>query len=365
MNNIPSINKIVDTIKENFINNIVCASLSYKPNYRYYWIRDSALVYRCLIDIYCNIDKSKQSESKVILEDLIIYLENETKIQNLNTLTGIGEPKVNIDYTPFNDSWGRPQNDGPPLRGLNMIKLYKLMKSKKYQKLCDNIIIPIIKKDLDYICKNYKKPCFDLWEEFYGWHFYTRVVQYKFIKESIKFLKNNSIYLEIIENLTHIQNELINDINDHCDYSIISSFNEEGNIIKKNDTSIILALCHTDFEIDIINLFGIDRFIKVSKELVDYFKTKYSNLNANMIGRYENDKYYQGHIWILCSLGLAQFYQYLRIDEEEKKILEYVLNIDDKLILAEQYDHDNKIQLSAEKLTWNYSELYFTLKKYY
>ena len=54
-------NLCVSKIKDNFINNIVCASLSYKPDYRYYWIRDSALVYRCLIDIYskngdiCNI----------------------------------------------------------------------------------------------------------------------------------------------------------------------------------------------------------------------------------------------------------------------------------------------------------------------
>jgi len=341
---------------------MISASLSYEPNYRYYWIRDSALVYRCLIDIYSHKYKSKPN---VFLETFIIYLENETKIQNLNTLTGLGEPKLNIDYTPFNDSWGRPQNDGPPLRGLNMIKLYEIMKSKKYNSLCDNVILPIIKRDLDYICNNYEKPSFDLWEEFYGWHFYTRVVQYKFIKESIKFFKNNNIYHELIEYLIDIQNNLIKDVKDHCDYSIISSFNEEGEIIKKNDASIILAVCHTDFDTDIINLVGIDRFIQVSKELVDYFKTKYNNLNVNMIGRYENDKYYQGHIWILCSLGLAQFYQYLRIDEEEKKILEYVLNIDDNLILAEQYDHDNKLQLSAEKLTWNYSELYFALKKYY
>ena len=202
MNNIPSMNKIVSLIKQNFINNMVCASLSYQPDYRYYWIRDSALVYRSLIDIYLNTNKlpdgistmdnkdkfeinSKDNlKENLKIEDFIIHLENETKIQNLNTLTGLGEPKINIDFSAFNENWGRPQNDGPALRGLNMINIYNLLKKKNFQKICDSIILPIINKDLEYTCKNLKKPSFDLWEEFFGWHFYTRIVQLKFLKEA-------------------------------------------------------------------------------------------------------------------------------------------------------------------------------------
>lgn len=350
-------NLCVSKIKDNFINNIVCASLSYKPDYRYYWIRDSALVYRCLIDIY-----SKNGDiCNISLEDLLNYIENETKIQNINTISGIGEPKVNIDYTAFNESWGRPQNDGPALRGLNFIKLYELLKEKNYDSICENLILPLILKDIVYISVNYKKPSFDLWEEHYGWHFYTRVVQFKFIKEAIIFLDRYSINLNLNYNLDDIQTELIDAISHHIDYSIISSFNEDGSITKKNDTSIILALCHTDFDQTIIELFGLDRFMLVSDELVSYFNKKYKNLKVNMVGRYENDRYYNGHLWIICSLGLAQFYQYLKLNKKAEEILKYILDIDENLDIAEQYDDDKKQQLSAEKLTWNYSELYFTI----
>lgn len=349
----------VTKIKQNFINDMVCASLSYKPNYRYYWIRDSALVYRCLIDLYVHDTKMIQ------LEDLIIYLENETKIQNINTMTGIGEPKINIDYTSFNENWGRPQNDGPALRGLNMIRLFSILKEKGYNSLCLNLILPILKKDIEYICENYRKPSFDLWEEDYGWHFYTRVVQFKFIKETKIFLDKQHIDLELNHNLKEIYETLIDDLSHHKDYSIITSFNDKGSIIKKNDSSIILALCHTNFDQTIINVFGIDRFKLVGEELVNYFNKKYNNLNVNMVGRYENDRYYNGHLWIICSLGMAQFYQYLELDKKAKKILEYIINIDQNLDMAEQYDHNKQLQLSAEKLTWNYSELYFTLKNVY
>jgi len=38
-------------------------------------------------------------------------IENESKIQDLETITGLGEPKYNIDCTAFKGDWGIPQND--------------------------------------------------------------------------------------------------------------------------------------------------------------------------------------------------------------------------------------------------------------
>ena len=52
----------------------------------------------------------RTKESKYF-EYIINYIENESKVQDLDTLSGLGEPKINIDCTPFNGEWGRPQND--------------------------------------------------------------------------------------------------------------------------------------------------------------------------------------------------------------------------------------------------------------
>ena len=34
----------------------------------------------------------------------------------------------------------------------------------------------VIKADLDYVLNNWNSPCCDLWEEVYGFHFFTRLV---------------------------------------------------------------------------------------------------------------------------------------------------------------------------------------------
>ena len=103
----------------------------------------------------------KTKESKYF-EYIINYIENESKVQDLKTLSGLGEPKINIDCTPFNGEWGRPQNDGPALRGIMMLKIIDIF---KFNYDIDKLIRPIIIKDIEYLLQNYDKVSFDLWEE--------------------------------------------------------------------------------------------------------------------------------------------------------------------------------------------------------
>ena len=56
--------------------------------------------------------------------------------------------------------------------------------------MIDKLIRPIVIKDINYLLNNYDKVSFDLWEENKGWHFYTRMVQLKFLKDCLK-LNNN------------------------------------------------------------------------------------------------------------------------------------------------------------------------------
>ena len=62
-------------IEENTINDIVIASPSNDPPYRYYWIRDSALIYRAIISMYEN---SKKSD---LLEKILIFQSIKTTFQ--------------------------------------------------------------------------------------------------------------------------------------------------------------------------------------------------------------------------------------------------------------------------------------------
>ena len=53
---------------------------------------------------------------------------------------------------------------GPALRGIVLFELIELFQYK-YQKLINSMILPIIKKDLEYTLENFNKISFDIWEE--------------------------------------------------------------------------------------------------------------------------------------------------------------------------------------------------------
>ena len=231
--------------------------------------------------------------------DIILkYINVEYKLQNLNTLSGIGEPKFNSNITSFNESWGRPQNDGPALRGIIMLKIIKLFENN-YDIIIKNIIEIIVNNDLEYICNNLHNSCFDLWEEKKGYHYYTRVVQCKFLKESYNYFKDDFIkdkYLECKVLLNH-----------HYDNeSVISSFDLDGKELRRHDSSVFMALSHIDFDKDIVSVNKYELINNNINNLLKYFNNKYYD-TYNFIGRYMDDKYFDGHSWIICTLGMIQF----------------------------------------------------------
>ena len=378
--------KILDRILENTNTTtnkgIIIASPSTIPPYKFHWIRDSALVMRVFIDMY-----TKTKESKYF-EYIINYIENEAKVQELKTLSGLGEPKINIDCSPFNGDWGRPQNDGPALRGIMMIKIINTFKYN-YDTLINKLISPIVIKDILYILDNYNKVSFDLWEEKLGWHFYTRIVQLKFLKDSIMINKYLKLDKKLITKIEGVINQLFSSLDDHiCENEdgkyIISSFDESGKVIKYEDAANLLAYCHIDYDKDIIKKYPLHYILHTTKNLLSYFSEKYNDEDNICIGRYINDKYYNGHAWIICTISLAQVYIELYKERNKKikrssmdratsnpnndlfitanNILEKILTIDCDFLLPEQFNPTNCEHLSAKKLTWNYSELYFLIR---
>ena len=357
------IEKIFENINITTETGIIVASPSDEPDYKYHWIRDSALVMRPIIHQYKLTNEAKYFQT------ILNYLEIETNIQKLPGISGLGEPKINTDGTSFMGDWGRPQNDGPALRGIVLFKIIKAFEGK-YINIIDNIIVPILKKDIKYIIENYNKPSFDLWEENYGWHWYTRMVQCKFLKECIThytYISHSINKKTLLDTYQILSDNLLDHINGE---SIISSFNTEGSIVRYEDAANILAYCHIDFDKDIMKKFPLKLLKHTSTNLVDYFRKKYNNPTINLIGRYQNDKYYNGQIWIICSLALAQYYLKLfNINRSEdsyyiiaNSIMEKIISLDPNLILPEQFDPNTNEYFSAKKLTWNYSELY-ELKK--
>lgn len=373
-------NKCIIKIFENILQKdtypgMIIASISkHNPDYYYHWIRDSAIVIRIVISHYLEFLDTKS------FKQIIDYIENESCLQSLNCISGLGEPKFNVNRTTFDKAWGRPQNDGPALRSSSLLKIYFIFK-KEYPLICE-IILDIIHKDLIYIIDNIHNPSFDLWEEIYGYHFYTRVVQYKFLKDFLNLI--NSSDIDDIKHLTKFHKykrkivttiEQLNTLINHHNIKY-SSFDINGKPCRNFDASILLGLSHIEYDTDIIDIFD-ESFIAYVKEMCIYFYNEYpinkelfKNKNIFMLGRYKDDHYYNGNPWFITTLALTQLlvvykknnilYKLFNEIINEKtieNIIEYVFSIN-KFNIDEQLDKNSGRLISAKNLTWNYAELY-------
>ena len=85
-----------------------------------------------------------------------------------------------------------------------------------------------------------------MWEEQYGFHLYTRLVQYKFLLDCKRYNVNQVILTNDV--ISHMKNLL----NHHIDgENIFSSFTTDGKILRVYDSSVLLGLNHVDYDDEI------------------------------------------------------------------------------------------------------------------
>jgi glucoamylase len=157
------------------------------------------------VEMYASDTTSPLSTSTIfpILES---YVSLSSRIQHASNpsgsfhdLSGLGEPKFQVDGSPFTGSWGRPQRDGPALRALTLmayVRAYNASHPYLWMNLEDggrnsyadlyDAQMPadsVIKADLEYITKYWSQIGFDLWEEVQGLHFFTAAVQLRALRE--------------------------------------------------------------------------------------------------------------------------------------------------------------------------------------
>lgn len=326
-------------------NGSIKASPSDEPNYNYHWVRDSNLIVSLLVDLYeyLYINNITEIDKYDVLNFIEKFVDFEIVIHNSNQITGLGEPKIHLDGSPFIEPWGRPQNDGPALR---IISFIKIIKNFGY---LEKKIEPLICENLKYLKENYNKKGYDLWEEIHGFHYYTKIIQlkaFKIVKEYYGF--NVDFYIDEIEKII---NRFV------VDGKIISTI--EGNIKRSYlDTSIFMASLHTN---SVTHYFNEE--MKSGNILIEEFNKIYpinKNSKIKWLGRYPEDIYYGGNPWIITTLAYYLFlYKNFRISKKE--ILEKLYFIDEILDKnkdsPEQIDKNNLSSKSALFLGWNCAEI--------
>lgn len=84
---------------------------------------------------------------------------------------------------------------------------------------------------------------------------------------------DNKLYFNIdISLVEEAYNNLINTLKDHIDGSfIISSFNEDGDIVKYEDAANLLAYCHIEFDTEILEILPLKLTISNIDNLLGFF----------------------------------------------------------------------------------------------
>lgn len=372
---------IANSTKPDVMPGMVVASPSRSnPDYYYDWVRDTALTYRALIDYY------EQTKDSKVRKMIFTWVDAEAYRQNQPTFTGLGEPKYFIDGSGYTGGWGRPQNDGPALRAISMIKFARLMLKEGNQdyvlKKLYHGVIPAdspIKKDLEYTAHHWREASFELWEEEMGMHFYTLMAQYTALKigaELAQELRDGgaaSFYKNESENIArYIKSNFID-----------SAIGIKATIHKVNgglgykhsniDVAPLLALNHTSPYQDLFS-YKSSVYKKYKETLIRTFSGLY-HINKAFpelgvsIGRYPEDKYdgYHtsgtGNPWFLATLALGESYCLERNETKnaklntlvEKQFARALFHSDRKGAMSEQFNQDTGTMQGAYELTWSHS----------
>lgn len=334
------INFLIQTIFKNFDFNLGSfkASPSDEPNYNYHWVRDSCLIVNILITAY----QKGFIDPKMFISFIEKFLVFEEKTCKITVNAGLGEPKYNLDGSPYMEDWGRPQDDGPALRCLVYLNLIKVF--PYYEKRINKLL----KKNVTYIKKNVYQKNFDLWEEVLGHHFYTSYLQLiVLLKTDRKYDNQNEI-----KKLQNLLNGFIKD-----DY-ILSSIGAHHDR-KFLDTSVLMSFLHSDTHPN----HWLPRCEKLILMLKNNFNKIYqinSISKVDWYGRYPEDIYYGGNPWVICTVAKLTF-QYkhklasrLYILDQFNHLWNHLESLGDQ---PEQIDRDDGTSKSARYLTWNCVEL--------
>ena len=359
---------------------VVASPSRSNPDYYFDWVRDTALTYRALIDYY---ELKRDSRIKKMI---FTWVDAEAYRQNQPTFTGLGEPKYFIDGSGYTGGWGRPQNDGPALRAVAMIKFARLMLKEGNQdyvlKKLYHGVIPAdspIKKDLEYTAHHWREPSFELWEEEMGMHFYTLLAQHTALQEGAKLAyelgdggaadfyrkESNNIAQYLRANFVDSKigiKATIRKVNGGLGY-------KNSNI----DVAPLLALNHNS-PYQKLFPFNSAPVKKYMATLVQTFSDIY-HINKAFpdlgvaIGRYPEDKYdgYHtsgtGNAWFLATLALGESYclagqetrNYKLRELTEKQFQRALFHSDRKGSMSEQFNRDSGTMQGAYQLTWSHN----------
>jgi glucoamylase len=368
---------------------IVASPSTEHPDYYYDWVRDSAIAMGLISKRYQNEQRLTDKKRLLHYVDWVMLTQNQVSPHGVDVL---GEPKFYITGQVYVGAWGRPQNDGPALRAMALIGFANALLTRGeseyvgkhlYQRSLDPSTMGVIKKDLEYTAHHWQEANFDLWEEVYGQHFFTAMVQHRALVDGAKLanrLNDPEAANFYSQQAQAIKQQLSNHLNPSTGLIDATLSPHPGpQKLKELDSAVLLGVLLTLGDDNVIELDN--AYLKNTIEsLHDYFKQAFpinhSLQHAILFGRYPGDTYDgyqtdgQGNPWFILTATMAEYYYAYAYQianqqgacqqaEEMAKLgdsyLRLVKRFAPQLRMNEQIHLSTGVQQGADSLTWSYT----------
>lgn len=387
------------------------------PDYFFHWLRDSALIMDSLrvlhrrgalaeaprifndfaafslrLNRLDGLSRLRQGDiRKAVKPDVLKYVRSDEDLMEATADAMPGEVRFNADGTLDIIRWSRPQNDGPALRALSLLRWRR---GGSFEANAAELT----SQDLAYIERRWEEPCYDLWEEQSGHHYYTRLVQTAALDEGAEWMTENGDAARAarLRSIAHVVGESLNDHWSPERGFYLSRAEPYGEDLNKDlDGAFILAILHADRRAGPHSVLDPKAQATLVK-LEDLFAAEYP-INASLrpgrgpaMGRYAGDRYVSGGAWYMITLAAAEFHYRLatciaqghvlerkeanasfiaRIlgEQPERELTSALVARGDGFMatvrdftpasgeLSEQFDQRTGRQTSAKKLAWSYA----------
>jgi glucoamylase len=308
-----------------------------------------------------------------IAPDYRQYVRTDEDLAAVQGEAVFGETRVNPDGTLDLSKWPRPQNDGPSMRALTLLRWRQ---STQLDPGLDALVDALLRADLEFTRRHWREACFDIWEEEKGLHYYTLRVAaaaleggagwYELRGHGADALACRADGVEILRLLDGYWRE---------DLQFYRSRMLEANApsAKELDISVIFAALHAAGSGETHSVRD-PRMHATLAKLEALFDAEYAiNRNregrAPAMGRYAGDVYYSGGAYYFSTLAAAEFCYRAALTSQASgsPARKSLVDRGDAFLetvrrftplsgeLSEQFDQQTGVQRSAQQLAWSYA----------
>jgi glucoamylase len=396
----------------------VLAAYDPDPDYFFHWFRDSAIIIDAL-----RVAETEKLATGVAVERLrefvdfnralreldgrelvrrghfrdkvqpsfLQYMRSNDEIEAVLGGAVLGEARVNPDGTLDFTRWARPQNDGPALQVLTLTR-WRNARTDLDEHL-RAVMLELVIDDLNFIRSRATERSFDIWEEEFGYHYYTQLVQAEALARGAEWLAESGDYVRASD-CRSAADALAPSLDAYWnagDGYYRSRTGAVSSTEKALDIAVILGVLHAGRAAGAHSVLD-PKAQATLAALEDLFETEYPinrdrlSEHGPAMGRYAGDAYFGGNPWYLATLAAAEFYLKLAIalrsgapmpetaenvrfrerlrgdspveaafkrgDSFMRTVQAYTPSSGD---LSEQFDRATGAQTSAKRLAWSYA----------